>query len=464
MIATAPVPRHSDSPALPRTNSVVSAIVQPLLMVAVYVACALTEHGDLALEDLILCFVVFALAFPGKDRSSVALRFAVPEMLAGWGGLLIVLSLCGWLTNSLELFERRVVLPWVLITPCLMIAAMVLTRAWSDRSRLAGELPRAVVVGGGPSTAGTVQALQASGANGVQVMGIFDDRDATRATESTGLPLLGGLKDLAAYVSRHRIQKIFITMPLNTQPRIQALVDSIGDTTAEMYYVPDVFGVSIIRGRLAMMDGVPVVGLLESPFTGVNGMVKRASDIVLSSVALLVASPLLLGCAIAVRLSSPGPIVFRQKRHGVDGKEIMVYKFRSMTTMDNGNVVKQASRDDVRVTPVGRVLRKTSLDELPQLVNVLQGRMSMVGPRPHAIAHNEQYRTLITAYMVRHKVKPGITGWAQIHGHRGPTETVDKMQTRVEYDLEYLRNWSLRLDLEILVRTVTTVLFDKHAF
>lgn len=462
MIATAPAPRHSDSPALPETHSVVAAILQPLLMVTVYLGCALAWHGELSLEDLILCFVVFALAFPGKDRSASPLRVAIPEMLARWTGLLLVLALCGWLTDSLSLFDRSVILRWSLLTPLFMALAMLANRALRRRVQSAVEIPRAVVVGGGSTTARAVQALQDSG--GVQVEGIFDDRDATRATESTGLPLLGNLRDVAAYVRRHKIEKVFITMPLNSQPRIQGLVDSIGDTTAELYYVPDVFGVSIIRGRLSMMDGVPVVGLLESPFTGVNALIKRGSDIVLSSIALVIASPVMLLCALAVRLSSPGPIVFRQKRHGVDGEEILVYKFRSMTTMDNGSVVKQASKDDARVTPIGRILRKTSLDELPQLINVLQGRMSMVGPRPHAIAHNEQYRNLITAYMVRHKVKPGITGWAQIHGHRGPTETVDKMQTRVEYDLEYLRNWSLRLDIEILIRTVTTVLFDKHAF
>jgi putative colanic acid biosynthesis UDP-glucose lipid carrier transferase len=185
---------------------------------------------------------------------------------------------------------------------------------------------------------------------------------------------------------------------------------------------------------------------------------------VLASLILLLVSPLLIFVAIGVRLSSPGPIIFKQRRNGLDGGEIVVYKFRSMTSMDNGSNIRQASRHDARITPFGNFIRRTSLDELPQFFNVLQGRMSIVGPRPHAVAHNEQYRQIIKAYMVRHKVRPGITGWAQVNGLRGETDTIDKMQARVEYDLEYLRNWTLRLDLEIIARTIRVLFFDRHAF
>jgi putative colanic acid biosynthesis UDP-glucose lipid carrier transferase len=211
------------------------------------------------------------------------------------------------------------------------------------------------------------------------------------------------------------------------------------------------------------MNGVPVVGICETPFTGTNELVKRISDIVLASIILVLVSPLLLIIAIGVKISSPGPAIFRQRRNGLDGGEIMVYKFRSMRSMDDGDVVRQATKGDPRITPFGAFLRRTSMDELPQFVNVLQGRMSIVGPRPHAVAHNELYRQLIKAYMVRHKVKPGITGWAQVNGHRGETDTVEKMQTRVEYDLEYLRNWSLGLDLQIIARTVKVVLLGNNA-
>jgi putative colanic acid biosynthesis UDP-glucose lipid carrier transferase len=228
--------------------------------------------------------------------------------------------------------------------------------------------------------------------------------------------------------------------------------------------VPDVFGISIIQGRLQDLNGVPVVGICETPFTGTNELVKRVSDVVLASIILVLISPVLLMLWVGVKLSSPGPAIFKQKRNGLDGEEIVVYKFRSMRAMDNGPVVQQATKDDPRTTKFGAFIRRTSLDELPQFINVLQGRMSIVGPRPHAVAHNEQYRQMIKAYMVRHKVKPGITGWAQVNGHRGETDTIEKMQARVEYDLEYLRNWSLGLDLQIIARTVKVAFFDRHAY
>ena len=269
---------------------------------------------------------------------------------------------------------------------------------------------------------------------------------------------------MAEYCTDHSVREVYITLPLGSQPRIVELLEDLQDTTASLFFVPDVFGISIIQGRLQDTNGVPVVGICETPFTGTNELVKRLSDIVLASIILVLISPILLAVAIGVKLSSPGPIIFRQRRNGLDGGEIVVYKFRSMTSQDNGPVVRQATKGDARITRFGAFIRSTSLDELPQFINVLQGRMSIVGPRPHAVAHNEQYRQLIKAYMVRHKVKPGITGWAQVNGHRGETDTIEKMQARVEYDLEYLRNWSLGLDLQIIVRTIRLVLFDRHAY
>jgi putative colanic acid biosynthesis UDP-glucose lipid carrier transferase len=210
--------------------------------------------------------------------------------------------------------------------------------------------------------------------------------------------------------------------------------------------------------------GLPVVAVCESPFTGFNGVIKRISDIVLSLLILILISPIMLAVAIGIKLSSPGPIIFRQRRYGLDGKEIIVYKFRSMTVTEDGPNIPQAQKNDRRITPLGTILRKTSLDELPQFINVLQGKMSVVGPRPHAVAHNEQYRKLIDGYMVRHKVKPGITGWAQVNGYRGETEVLDKMKKRIDFDLDYLRNWTLRLDLYIVLKTVQVLVKDRHAY
>ena len=196
-----------------------------------------------------------------------------------------------------------------------------------------------------------------------------------------------------------------------------------------------------------------------------NGLVKRLEDLLLSALILVLISPLMLIVSVAVKLSSPGPVIFGQRRYGLDGKEIVVYKFRTMCVMEDGPSVPQATQDDPRVTRVGAFLRRASLDELPQFLNVLQGRMSIVGPRPHAVAHNETYRKVINGYMVRHKVKPGITGLAQVNGFRGEIQSLDKMRKRVEFDLEYLRNWSLRLDLRIILQTALIVLKgDRHAY
>jgi len=248
-----------------------------------------------------------------------------------------------------------------------------------------------------------------------------------------------------------------------SQPRIIKLLEDLRDTTVSIYFVPDIFVADLIQARVDSIGGLPVVAVCESPFYGFNGVVKRISDFVLASLLLALISPLMIAIAIGVKLSSPGPALFKQRRYGLDGRRIVIYKFRSMTVAEDGEVVRQATRNDSRVTRFGAFLRRTSLDELPQFVNVLQGRMSIVGPRPHAVAHNEMYRKLIRGYMIRHKVKPGITGLAQVNGLRGETDTVDKMKARIDYDLAYLRNWSIALDLRIIVKTAA-VLLHRNAY
>jgi putative colanic acid biosynthesis UDP-glucose lipid carrier transferase len=209
---------------------------------------------------------------------------------------------------------------------------------------------------------------------------------------------------------------------------------------------------------------MPVLAVCETPFHGINGIIKRFSDIVLASAILALIAPVMLMIAVGIKRTSPGPVFFKQRRYGLDGREIYVYKFRSMTVCEDGGEIKQATRDDQRVTRFGAFLRATSLDELPQFINVLQGRMSVVGPRPHAVAHNEMYRKLISGYMIRHKVRPGITGLAQVNGERGETATLERMQARINYDLDYLRNWSLLLDLQIIFKTIFVVLKKQNAY
>ncbi|MBP6195834.1 MAG: undecaprenyl-phosphate glucose phosphotransferase [Methyloversatilis sp.] len=354
---------------------------------------------------------------------------------------------------------------WAILTPVGQWVAVAFGQYWLKHHAALPENRRtAVVIGAGTLGVKVSNALREAHEQGIDFVGYFDDRTDDRVDPNAAAHRVGSLKEAAQFVRSHAIREVYITLPLGSQPRIVELLEELQGTTASIFFVPDVFGISIIQGRLQDLNGVPIVGMCETPFTGTNQLVKRIEDIVLSFVILILISPILLAVATGVRMSSPGPVIFRQKRNGLDGEEITVYKFRSMRAMDNGPVVKQATKDDPRITPFGAFIRRTSLDELPQFINVLQGRMSIVGPRPHAVAHNELYRKLIKAYMVRHKVKPGITGWAQVNGHRGETDTVEKMQARVEYDLEYLRNWSLGFDLRIVARTVKLVFFDRNAY
>jgi putative colanic acid biosynthesis UDP-glucose lipid carrier transferase len=300
----------------------------------------------------------------------------------------------------------------------------------------------------------------------IRMAGFFDDRQAERTAlgEDGTAFILGRLNDLPDYVRQNAVDIIYMALPMSSQPRILGLLDELKDTTTSIYFVPDLFVFDLIQARIDDVAGIPVVAVCETPFYGMNGFVKRVSDMVFSLLILLLISPLMLILAIGVKHSSPGPILFKQRRYGLDGKEIVVYKFRSMTVCEDGAHVTQATRNDIRVTPFGAFIRKTSLDELPQFINVLQGRMSIVGPRPHAVSHNETYRKLVKGYMIRHKVKPGITGWAQVNGFRGETDTLDKMKMRIDYDLEYLRQWNLWLDIKIITRTVLLVLMDRHAY
>ena len=446
-------------------TSLVAAFLEPSITVLTFLFASAFADEPVDRPALTLCLLVFALTFPGRNRFRENLIAAGVDILWSWVSLLAILALCAYATRSLHYFDNAVLLEWVIATPILQWLAVCIGKLVTQRLSARPSARRtAVVVGAGALGVKVAKALTDSAGYGVDFVGYFDDRIDDRVHQEASAQRLGGLKDVAAYATEHGVREVYITLPLGSQPRIVELLEQVQGTTASLFFVPDVFGISIIQGRLQDMNGVPVVGICETPFTGTNELMKRVSDIVLATLILILISPVLLAIWAGVKISSPGPAIFRQRRNGLDGGEIVVYKFRSMRSQDNGPVVRQATKGDSRVTPFGAFIRRTSLDELPQFMNVLQGRMSIVGPRPHAVAHNEEYRQLIKAYMVRHKVKPGITGWAQVNGHRGETDTIEKMQARVEYDLEYLRNWSLGLDLQIIVRTVRLVFFDRHAY
>lgn len=300
---------------------------------------------------------------------------------------------------------------------------------------------------------------------GMKVVGIyFNDGYTVSGLAGSNIPFCGNLDSLITDAREGKLDKIYIAMDMSQEQEIHRLVNKLTDTTCCVMLIPDIFTFNILQSRTEEVNGVPVVPLFETPMNGINSVFKRIEDIIISSTILLFISPVLITIGLLVKLTSPGPVIFRQVRYGMDGKPIMVWKFRSMSVMENGDKVIQATKGDARITPIGKILRSTSLDELPQFINVLKGDMSIVGPRPHAVVHNEQYRTIIQGYMLRHKVKPGITGWAQINGWRGETDTLEKMEKRIEFDLQYIRDWSIWLDLRIVFLTIFKGFISKTAY
>jgi putative colanic acid biosynthesis UDP-glucose lipid carrier transferase len=308
--------------------------------------------------------------------------------------------------------------------------------------------------------------LNAAPELGLKLVGYYDDRPPERNPDvPLGMkPQIGTIADLLADIKAGFVRRIYITFPMRAEDRIRDVLKSLADSPASVYIVPDFFVFQLLHSRWTDIGGLPTVSIFENPLYGIDGAVKRAFDLVVGGLLLVLLGVPMALIALAVRLTSRGPAFFRQRRYGLDGKAILVWKFRSMRVCENGAAVKQATRDDPRITPLGAILRKTSLDELPQLFNVIGGSMSLVGPRPHAAAHNEQYRRLIEGYMLRHKVKPGITGLAQVRGWRGETDTLEKMQKRVECDHEYIREWSLWRDTKILFQTAFVVLRRQNAY
>ena len=448
-----------------RLLNLIEISLDPLVLVVSLWAVAWVVSGHLLPRHVILALVVFSMTFPGSLRLTQTLPGVVRHIVVAWltiSGLLLVF---GYVSGYLQYFDRDVLVTWWWVAPVSQLLAQLLLRVSTPAIvRFQGPLKRAIVAGVNESALELARRLGRDPYARVNVVGFFDDRGDKRLQPHEH-PVLGMIQDLPRFANDQDIDLIYISLPMASQPRILSLLDALRDTTASIYFVPDIFITELIQGRMDAVLGLPIVAVCETPFTGLDGLIKRVSDIVLSVLILALVSPLLLAVAVGLKLTSPGPVIFRQRRYGLDGKEIIVYKFRTMTVHEDGAVVTQASKSDPRITRFGAFLRRTSMDELPQFVNVLEGRMSIVGPRPHAVAHNEMYRKLIKGYMLRHKVKPGITGWAQVNGLRGETETVQKMKERIDFDLDYLRNWSLRLDLYIIAKTVWVIFKDqKNAY
>lgn len=401
-----------------------------------------------------------AASQPRRPVAQLAARVGVDSLI--FAGVVLI---TGYIANAAMHYDGNLLFAWLLAMPVALLGSHLALEWFESRVASSGQQSRrTVLVGGNQLSARFLKHISIHPDQSGHIEALFDDRSPDRFPDIDPKLHRGGLSDLARYVQDRQIDSIIVALPMANQNRVQKAVRALGDTTASVYFLPDVFSYDLIQCRTSSIGGMPIVALCETPLYGLRAIAKRASDVVIAAGALLVLSPLLLAIAGAVKASSPGPVIFRQRRFGLDGQEIVVYKFRTMTCTEDGAQVTQASRDDDRITPIGARLRKYSLDELPQFFNVLQGHMSVVGPRPHAVSHNEYYRKLIDGYMIRHKVPPGITGLAQVSGMRGETATVEEMRNRIEFDLAYLRNWSIGLDMQIICRTVALMFRDDAAY
>ena len=448
-------------------RQLIKILIDPILIIAMLYSLVIIIEGKLSSHYILLSILAFTLSFPGSWR--VAQNIAQDMLVTFRQWLLIVgiLFFFGYATSYLYIFTPHVILAWVVTTPFVLLAAhWILGQYLSSQYYISQVKKTAVIIGYNELSKQLKSRIVADKEVAIELKGFFDEISANKSAfsaESTKA-LVGNLDRVADYVRHHAIDIIYITLPPSMHAQIMTLLDDLKDTTASIYFVPDFFMADLIQGRIDEIDGLPVVAVCETPFTGFDGFIKRLSDIVIASTLLFLLLPVLMVIALGVKVSSSGPVLFNQRRYGLDGQEIIVYKFRSMTVAENGANVIQATANDARVTKFGKFIRKTSLDELPQFVNVLQGRMSVVGPRPHAVTHNEMYRKIIKGYMIRHKVKPGITGWAQVNGFRGETKTVESMKSRIDYDLEYLKKWSLVLDFNIIIKTIFLVFKDSKAY
>jgi putative colanic acid biosynthesis UDP-glucose lipid carrier transferase len=414
-----------------------------------------------------LFFVIAQFLDIYRARRGASIFHETLQLCLVWFGVLLVLLLVGYATRSSEDYSRPVILTWITLAPITLIVWRSVIYYLLGILRKNGiNTCKVAIVGAREIGAEFAQTILESTWMGLLPVGFYDDRKpaGSRPLVTEPLKVIGDLDALVKHAREGKIDAIYITLPLRAEERIKKLLDHLSDTTVSVYLVPDFFVFNLMNAGLSNLGEFPVVSIHETPFNGVDGWIKRLEDIVLSTLILSLISMPMLIIALGVKLSSSGPVFYKQNRYGLRGNRIEVWKFRTMTVCEDDAEVRQVQQSDERVTPLGAFLRRTSLDELPQFINVLQGRMSIVGPRPHAVIHNEEYRKLISGYMLRHKVRPGITGLAQVNGWRGETDTLDKMEKRIEYDLAYIKNWSLLLDVKIILLTLFKGFSGKNVY
>uniref|UniRef100_A0A7V6A3V5 Undecaprenyl-phosphate glucose phosphotransferase n=1 Tax=Desulfobacca acetoxidans TaxID=60893 RepID=A0A7V6A3V5_9BACT len=423
------------------------------------------EYHLLSALAFVLTLLVFHAARPYRPWRWVDFWRLGQRVLLTWGIVTGLLLALGFVTKTTAYFSRGVLLPWIFLTPVVLVGMRLLVYKILGVLHSYGSNTRTAVIAGASALG---QHLARSLIDlpwlGIRFLGFFSDQKTNLDGVPGDTPILGDLESMVTFVQAYQVNIVYLALPLQAEARIREIIERLQDTTASVYFAPDVFIYSLFQSSLTDLQGIPLISLWETPFFGVNALLKRLLDVILAGILLAAAAPLLVTLALGVKLTSPGPVFFKQRRYGLDGEEIKIFKFRTMSVCEDGAHIPQAKKDDPRLTSFGKFLRRTSLDELPQLFNVLQGGMSLVGPRPHAVAHNEFYRQRLPSYMLRHKVRPGITGLAQVNGFRGETETLEKMEQRLAYDLEYLRRWSLWLDVKLICQTVWKTFTGKNAY
>jgi Undecaprenyl-phosphate glucose phosphotransferase len=415
-----------------------------------------------AIAFALVFFPTFGVYEAWRGRS---MRGPIGKISFAW----IVVQACGialmFSLHRADVISRLWLIYWTAITGGALIAMRFVVHVALRRVRHASvNLRDVAIVGDGQYCQHVLRKFEESPASGFRAAAIFDLCPVAYPV-TAGLTVFSELDSFAAYVRKNGVQEIWLALPLSEEATIQRFVNEFGDDLVNIRFIPDVRGVALFDGTMINLVGTPVINLVASPLPLHAQIQKEIFDRLFAAAALLFLLPLMIVIAATIKLSTPGPVFFRQYRKGADGRVFRIFKFRTMRVhVEQAGVVTQATKADSRITRVGRFLRRTSLDELPQFFNVLRGEMSIVGPRPHALEHDEFYQKIVNGYIHRYRIKPGITGWAQVNGYRGETDRIEKMQKRVEHDLFYLRNWSFALDMKIVATTIVNGFVDRNAY
>jgi putative colanic acid biosysnthesis UDP-glucose lipid carrier transferase len=454
---------------------VIQRMLDPLIIVGILLACArawevdhLRAYGILAISVILLSIPILkgvGLYHPYRVQS---FRDLVLKICLSWFVLLSILLFFAFFLKASETFSRPALASWAILTPLSLVLTHSLIWKVLQRLRSKGQNQRyAVIAGINPGSKHLAQQIHNTANLGIKIQGFFAVNPSSPealALAGNHPPMLGSLQQLPAYVRDRNIDIVYLSFPITDEGKMNYLLRNLQDTTACVYYVPDILTFNLMYARTYELGDIPLISVWEIPFSDLQLLSKRAIDITVAAILLFLLSPAMLMISIAIAFTSPGPILLKQKRYGLNGEKIIVYKFRSKFVEEPRNQNRATPENQSKITKVGAFLRRTSLDQLPQFINVLQGTMSIVGPLPHAVTHNENYRKLISGYMLRHKVKPGITSWAQVNGFKGETDTLETIEKRIEFDLAYLREWSLWLDFKIMAKTALGLLGNSNAY